>query len=185
MVVYGQNGAGKTSFIDAIEYVVHNGKLAHLTHEYSGRNQEKAIPNTHTPTDRNTEFSIKFKDETELHVMIKRNGTHAKSGAEAVNMGAWDYRRTILRQDEVAEFIHSRKGEKYSALLPLFGLRELEIAAENLRQLASTIRQQSKLTEKQVEVRLSTAKREQIFGDDTDNTIQTKLAACHLSIVPS
>ena len=110
MVVYGQNGAGKTSFIDAIEYVVHNGKLAHLTHEYSGRNQEKAIPNTHTPTDRNTEFSIKFKDETELHVMIKRNGTHAKSGAEAVNMGAWDYRRTILRQDEVAEFIHSRKG---------------------------------------------------------------------------
>jgi hypothetical protein len=90
----------------------------------------------------------------------------------------------VLRQDEVAEFIHSRKGEKYSALLPLFGLHELEIAAENLRQLARTIGQQSKLSEKRVEIRLTTAKRNQIFGDDADDTIQTKLAECHKKYCP-
>jgi len=133
IVVYGQNGTGKSSFVDAIEYVVNKGKLGHLTHEYSGRYQEKAIPNTHTPSDRNTEFCIKFQDNSELKVAIASDGTHSKTGAEAINMEAWDYRRTVLRQDEVAEFIRSRKGDKYSALLPLFGLHELEVAAENLR----------------------------------------------------
>ena len=111
MVVYGQNGAGKSSFIDAIEYVINNGKLAHLTHEYSGHNQEKAIPNTHTPAGRSTEFWVKFQDDAELNMKIAPDGTHAKAGAEAIAMDAWDYRRTILRQDEVAEFIRSRKGE--------------------------------------------------------------------------
>src|SRR3989344_5052579 len=91
MVVYGQNGAGKSSFVDAVEYVVNNGKLAHLTHEYSGRYQEKGIPNTHTPADRNTEFWVKFQDNAELNVKIARDGTHTKVGAEAINMGAWDY----------------------------------------------------------------------------------------------
>jgi hypothetical protein len=55
----------------------------------------------------------------------------------------------VLRQDEVAEFIRSSKGGKYSALLPLFGLHELEVAAENVRQLARAVEQQSKLEHKQ------------------------------------
>ena len=125
LVVYGQNGAGKSSFVDAIEYVVNKGKLGHLTHEYSGRNQEKGIPNTHTPADRSTEFSITFQDDAELKIKIARNGSHTQAGAKAVNMAGWDYRRTVLRQDEVAEFIRSSKGGKYSALLPLLGLHEL------------------------------------------------------------
>ena len=31
--------------------------------------------------------------------------------------------------DEVAAFIHDTKGGKYSALLPLLGLHEMEVAA--------------------------------------------------------
>jgi len=50
-----------------------------------------------------------------------------------------------LRQDEVAEFIRSRKGEKYSGLLPLFGLHDLEVAIENLRQLVRAIERKSAL----------------------------------------
>jgi hypothetical protein len=179
IVVYGQNGAGKSSFVDSIEYVTHNGRLLHLTHEYSGRNQENAIRNTHTPADRNTEFWITFQDESELNVKIARNGTHTKSGDELINMGAWDYRRTVLRQDEVSEFIHSRKGEKYSALLPLFGLHELEVAAENLRQLSRVVDEQSKLREKRGAFGQTTAKRKQVFGEDTDAMIAAKISVLH------
>jgi AAA15 family ATPase/GTPase len=87
MVVYGQNGAGKSSFVDAVEYVVTDGKLAHLTHEYSGHNQEKAIRNTHTPAGQSTEFWITFEDDAELHVKIAPNGTHTNAGAQGINMG--------------------------------------------------------------------------------------------------
>lgn len=84
MVVYGRNGAGKSSFVDAIEYVINKGKLAHLSHEYSGRNQEKAIPNTHIPADRSTEFWIKFQDDAELNIKIAPDGTHTKTGGKTV-----------------------------------------------------------------------------------------------------
>ena len=133
MVVYGVNGSGKSSFVDAIEYVLNGGRIGHLAHEYSGKHQERAIPNTHKPQGRKTELGIKFKDDSELKIEIKQGGSWTSSGAEAVAMGTWDYRRTLLRQLEVAAFIHETKGGKYSALLPLLGLDQMEIAAENLR----------------------------------------------------
>ena len=179
MVVYGQNGAGKSSFVDAVEYAINKGKLAHLTHEYSGRNQERAIPNTHTPADRSTEFWVQFQNDAELNVKIAANGTHAKIGADAVAMDAWDYRRTILRQDEVAEFIRSRKGEKYSALLPLLGLHELEVAAQNLRHLARIVEQQSKLAQKQGATSQTVIKRKEAFADEDDGAIENRVGALH------
>jgi energy-coupling factor transporter ATP-binding protein EcfA2 len=184
MAIYGQNGAGKSSFVDAVEYVVNNGKLAHLTHEYSGRNQEKAIGNTHTPAGRSTEFWITFRDDAELHVKIAPNGTHVTDAAQGINIGAWDYRRTVLRQDEVAEFIRSSKGGKYSALLPLFGLHELEVAAENVRQLARVIEQQSKLAQKQGALQQTISRRKQVFGSDADEAIEAKIAASQTKYCP-
>jgi len=176
LAVYGPNGSGKSSFIDAIEYVIGNGKVGHLSHEYSGRHQEKAIPNTHIPDGQKTEFWIGFADDTELHVKITANGNHAIAGAEAINMPGWNYQRTVLRQDEVADFIRSRKGDKYSALLPLFGLHELEVAAENLRQLARSVEQQSKLAQKQGALQATTAKRQAAFGNDTNEAIAAGIA---------
>lgn len=184
MVVYGQNGAGKSSFVDAVEYIINNGKLAHLTHEYSGRNQEKAVLNTHTPGDQETELWVKFQNDAELNIKIAPNGTYAKAGAEAIAMDTWAYRRTILRQDEVAEFIRSRKGEKYSALLPLFGLHELEVAAENLRQLARVVEQQSELGQKQGAFNQIAVIRTQFFGDDSNEAVEKKVEALHKKYCP-
>jgi energy-coupling factor transporter ATP-binding protein EcfA2 len=179
MVVYGQNGAGKSSFVDAIEYVVKKGKLAHLAHEYSGTNQARAVPNTHTPEDCNTELSIRFQNSTKLRVQIARNGTHTRSGAEAIDMPSWDYRQVVLRQDEVSRFIHDTKGEKYSALLPLFGLHEMELAAENARQLGKAIEQQSQLAHKQGALSQTVTKRRGAFGDASNETIVGTIAALH------
>ncbi len=179
MVVYGQNGSGKSSFVDAVEYVINDGKIRHLAHEYSGRRQEKAVPNTHKPKDRKTELRIKFEDNSELKTEIKPSGFSTTSGAEGVTIRTWDYGRTVLRQDEVATFIHDTKGDKYSALLPLLGLHQMEVAAENLRQLAKTVEQQSNLMEAKITLKEVNNKRKATFGADSDEQILKKIEELH------
>lgn len=46
VVVFGENACGKSSFIDAVEYIISKGKVAHLQHEYSGTQQCNSIKNT-------------------------------------------------------------------------------------------------------------------------------------------
>lgn len=184
-VVYGQNGSGKSSFIDAIEYAISDGKLRHLSHEYSGRHQELAIPNTHTPDDKQPEFQIEFADDSRFDVRISRDGTHTRSGADAAGIGTWDYQRTVLRQDEVAAFIGSRKGERYSTLLPLLGLGELEIAAENVRQLVRPVEQQSRLAQNQGVLGAGAQTRQKAFGKRTDAEVEAEVAALHKKYCPN
>lgn len=181
MVVYGVNGSGKSSFVDAVEYVLNDGKINHLTHEYSGKRQEKAILNTHQPPDRKTELTIKFSDNSELTTEIQKDGTWTSSGAESTAMNTWDYQRTVLRQEEVTEFIHNTKGEKYSALLPLLGLYPLEVAAENLRKLAKSVAEQAKLEGIKTVLKEVKTKREVTFGTDRDDQIMTRIGELHAS----
>lgn len=185
MVVYGVNGSGKSSFVDAVEYVLNDGKIGHLAHEYSGKRQEKAVPNTHKPQGRKIELRIKFKDDSELKTEITQDGSPRSSGVEAVAMRTWDYRRTVLRQDEVGAFIHDTKGGKYSALLPLLGLHQMEVAAENLRQLAKSVNEQSKLRETKVTLKEVETKRLATFGTDSDGQILAKLQELHAKYCPN
>jgi len=152
VVVYGPNGAGKSSFVDAIEYFLCHGKIGHLSHEYSGKKQEKGVINTHKPTLKPTRATLAFVDKSRANVDVKSNGTFSTSGHGLSHVTGLDYRRVVLRQDEVAAFISSAKGEKYSALLPLLGLEELEFAAESVRQLAKRIARLNDLDGKQREL---------------------------------
>lgn len=181
LVVYGENASGKSCFVDAVEYVLRNGKIGHLAHEYSGKHQEKGIHNTHKPKGQKTELRIKFENDSELKLVIHSDGSFISSGAETIAMNTWDYGRTVLRQDEVAAFIHDTKGGKYSALLPLLGLHQREIAAENLRQLAKSVEKQSKLTEAKTTLTRINTKRKDTFGADDDDQILKKIGDLHSS----
>ena len=171
MVVYGENGSGKSSFVDAVEYVLNNGSVEHLKTEYSGSRQVNAIPNTHKPANARTTLRFKFQDDSHLEFDFNPNGSSNKSGGEAIAMGEWEYRQTVLRQDEVAKFIHDTKGGKYSALLPLFGLHKLEVAAENLRKLRRTVENEAKVGEKRARLQQSTNQRQATFADQSDEQI--------------
>jgi recombinational DNA repair ATPase RecF len=175
-VIYGENGAGKSSFVDAIEYVLNDGKIGHLSHEYSGRHQEKGVINTHTPADANAVLAIALDDDSELRADIKRNGTAAVTGAASPTVQGWDYRRTVLRQDEVAAFIRSTKGGKYSEILPLLGLRPLEFAAENVRQLAKALERQGRVRESKAQLEMIKARRDAVFGGSSDPDIVKTIA---------
>ena len=171
MVVYGENGSGKSSFVDAVEYAIKAGSIEHLRTEYSGSNQARAIPNTHKPDVSKTALKFKFKDGAELKIDFDPNGSSKVSGADKMAMSNWEYRQTVLRQDEVSRFIHDTKGEKYSALLPLFGLHKMEIAAGNLRQLARSVETEAKLTEKKTNLQQVENQKKDAFGTLGDEAI--------------
>jgi recombinational DNA repair ATPase RecF/predicted RNA-binding Zn-ribbon protein involved in translation (DUF1610 family) len=163
IVLYGENGAGKSSFVDAIEYNISDGKIKHLTHEYSGRKQEKGIINTHTPTGTNSQIKITLEDNSVIEANILKNGSNTTTPFPSL-ISMWDYRCTILRQNELADFIADTKGNKYSALLPLLGLSHLEITAENLRRLEKTIVIQGKYDEKKADIERARAEMKTVFG---------------------
>lgn len=184
MVVYGENGSGKSSFVDAVEYLLHHGKIGHLTHEYSGKHQEKALSNTLRPAGCQTEIDISFMNGSEVKARIAADGSSTTSGAKSAALETWDYRRTVLRQDEVSAFIHETKGGKYSALLPLLGLSEMEVAAENLRQLAKMVEQVSKVVEIKSALREVELKRKAAFGTSTHDQILKRIADLHTAYCP-
>jgi len=182
VVAYGENGAGKSSFVDAVEFLMSDGKIRHLAHEYSGRRQERGIINTHTPKAEKAKLAVSLADGAEVKAEIDQNGKYGCSGMEALK--DWDYGRMVLRQDEVAAFIHGTKGDKYSALLPLFGLHPLELAARNVRQLAKETERQFEITTIRDSLNQVEANRKRIFDDDDDATILTKINALHAKHAP-
>ena len=84
----------------------------------------------------------------------------------------------------VAEFIRERKGDKYSALLPLLGLHHMEIAAENLRQLAKSIEGQANLNEKKYSLKLLKTRRQNAFGAADDDQVFRKIVELHVKYCP-
>jgi hypothetical protein len=164
MVVYGANGSGKSSFVDAVEYVLNNGSIEHLKTEYSGSHQVNAIPNTHKSEASKTALRFKFKDDSELKIDFRQNGSSKSSGTQAIAMGEWEYRQTVLRQNEVSEFIHDTKGKKYSALLPLFGLHKMEVAADNLRKLVKSVETESRINQNETKLEQVENQRKDVFG---------------------
>ena len=171
MVVYGENGSGKSSFVDAVEYVVNNSGIEHLKNEYSGLHLVNAIPNTHKSASDNTTLKFHFRDDSQLNVDFRSNGSSKLSGAEHIGMPNWHYRQTVLRQDEVSRFIHDRKGEKYSALLPLLGLTAMEFAAENLRKLIRRVEVESHIVENKTELKQMEQRQIDTFGSQAHEDI--------------
>jgi len=174
LVLYGENGAGKSSFVDAIEYNINNGRINHLAHEYSGKKQEKAVINTHIPENQSGHITITLDDDSSVETKIQKNGSFSVN-PKTSDIGSWNYQRTILRQNEVADFIANTKGDKYSALLPLLGLSYLEIIAENLRKIEKNISVVGTLDVKRMEIDGIDLKRKRVFKSATKISIETDL----------
>ncbi|HEX9896319.1 MAG TPA: hypothetical protein VGA85_01485 [Dehalococcoidales bacterium] len=171
VVVYGSNGAGKSSFADALEYIIRNGKVAHLTLKGIGSKQEKGIINTHKPSDCASTATIIFDDDVKVYVNIDNYGT-LSFGSEPSNfagfMQTWQLERLLLRQDEVANFIVDTPGGKYSVLLPLLGLDDLERAADNMTKLSKQISEIGELSLNRYKIKELRPKVEEYFTDTSD-----------------
>lgn len=179
-VVFGVNGAGKSSFVDGIEASLCGGKVGHLGHEYSGRNQEKGLVNTERPPNAATNVEIALSDGSKA-TSRWTTGAAIMSSEGPTRAADWDYRRTALRQEELSDFIRATKGAKYSAVLPLLGLSNLEAAGENLHKLAQTVDRKSELPAMRSQVNLARERRKEAFGDKTNDQLLVRLEELRLT----
>ncbi|MFH0848839.1 MAG: ATP-binding protein [archaeon] len=74
LVVYGENGSGKSSFVDAIEYIIAEGRIEHLAHEYSGHKQILGTRNTHTPDAASSRIRLELEDDRTITAEILPQG---------------------------------------------------------------------------------------------------------------
>ncbi len=167
VAVFGANGAGKSSFVDAVEAILCSGKVGHLSHEYSGRNQERGLINTARPIGVNADVCVELADGSASGLRWGK-GAAVKYAAGSTTLSDWAYRRTALRQEELSGFIQSTKGAKYSAVLPLLGLSHLEVVAENLHKLVKAIERKSGVSDLKQKVLLSQEQRQEVFAEQTD-----------------
>ncbi len=177
VVVYGDNGAGKSSFVDAVEYLA-TGKVGHLAHEYSGSRQEKGIRNTHAPAGVNSEIQIVFHDNTSVGASISPTGHPSFSSKPSPLMAVfqgWDKQGLLLRQDEVAKFVHDSKGDKYSSLLPLLGLESWEAAAKHFASLHQKTAVKAKTEAKRYELQATVESTSIHFDALTEDAVYEKL----------
>lgn len=184
LVVYGPNGAGKSSFVDAIEYATRAGKISHTAHEYSGTKSVLSVRNTHAPAGVSSRLRFVLGDASTYDVEIKPDGSWSASGGGATQIGAWDYKRIVLRQDEVSQFIHGTKGEKYSALLPLIGQGDLETTATNLKNLGRAVHVEAGTADLKARLDLLKAKNARVFGAATREEILVRLQSHYTTYCP-
>jgi RecF/RecN/SMC N terminal domain len=174
MVIYGCNGAGKSTFVDGVEYILRGGKIDHLAHEYSGLKQEKGILNTHKPSASKAMVKLTFSNGASVEYQIADSGVFQRDDKNAVNPETWDIDKILLRHANLSEFITAPKSEKYNTLLPLLGLHNLEVYAQNIRDLKRTVESESKVPVKESEAdalvatwrgKFGKKKADQIIGD--------------------
>lgn len=173
-VIYGANGAGKSSFVDGMEAMLCAGKVGHLGHEYSGRNQEKGLINVARPAGQLTKVEISLADGSS-EMLTWQTSAPVRVAKDATVIGHWDYRRTALRQEELSAFVRDTKGEKYNAVLPLLGLSRLESVADNLHKVVKAIERQGDLQSLRAKVDLATDRRKEVFGDQTSEQLFLRL----------
>ncbi len=186
VAIYGANGSGKSTFSDALEYMVKKGKIRHLRHEYSGTHQEKGVINTHAPDGATSLINIDFEGGISIGTIIAKDGvpSFASSPPDFIEfMQQWELEQLILRQDEVATFVIKQKGDKYSALLPLLGLEDLEEAANNLNKLSQHIKAEGRLTEKQATLGSLKQEASRWLPDFSDTTVSNFLEALSRSYI--
>ena len=182
VVVFGQNGAGKSSFVDAVEANTSGGKVAHLSHEYSGRFQEKGLVNTARPRGQATYAEVALVDGSKS-VLQWTTGAASRPPASSIDLSTWDNRRTVLRQEELSEFIRATKGDKYSAILPLLGLDSLEAAAENLRRIMRAIDRNAELQALRALISSARAQRLEVLGEMDGEQLHVRLEQLRVQYV--
>jgi DNA repair exonuclease SbcCD ATPase subunit len=145
--IYGDNGSGKSSFVDGFEYNVTKGKIHHLKNEYSDLYLNNCVRNIETPSSQQCIAKICFEKSDFVQSEIPESGKFKFTGSSAEfleKIQSWNIQKHVLRQNEVADFIQSTKTEKYSILSPLLGLQGMEDVATNLIKIKESMLKKAK-----------------------------------------
>lgn len=153
MVIFGENGYGKSSFVDAIECFLGN-RIEHLERENVGRGayRHRALPGDSVAT-----VEVEFSDSrcsSVLTIDANRHIRHGNTTAEFRDFLARGQReRVILRQRELSNFVDKTKREKLQDIAPLLGLECVDDLRNQLRSASRELAQDVQSVEARLEER--------------------------------
>jgi energy-coupling factor transporter ATP-binding protein EcfA2 len=139
VAVYGDNGTGKSTIADALEWFF-TGGIEFLSHE--GR--ERAIRNLGGRGGGETSVELVTSGQLGGKVVFPD-----ERGPEAFEIAS---RETfLLRGRSLADFINKTKGDKWKALAELLGLEAMETLRSDLQRARGDIKKRSKAAEEALE----------------------------------
>ncbi|MBI5204702.1 MAG: hypothetical protein HZA11_07285 [Nitrospirae bacterium] len=131
IVLYGDNGTGKSSITDSIEWFYY-GKIAHLSGEEIGKLGLEALRNISLPDDKKGSLEIKYSNSSlncskniEIKKGILKTDSTNKNTSFVEFIKASQRERLILHYAELVNFILSTKTEKLANVSEIIGFSEV------------------------------------------------------------
>lgn len=131
VLIYGDNGSGKSSFADALEWFYYD-KVKHLTSEEIDIKGITALRNTFLSDDQDAYFDLKYSDskyDSKKRLFLKKSKltsehSNASHGFKDY-LGASLKENFILRYKDLLRFILSTKAEKLEEISQIIGFSEV------------------------------------------------------------
>ena len=150
IVLYGDNGTGKSSITDAIEWFYY-GKIAHLSSEEIGKLGIEALRNISLPDDKEGSLEIKYSDSglncsknIEIKKGVLKTDSTNKNASFLEFIKESQKENLILRYKELVNFILNTKAEKLANLSEIIGFAEVTSTRTVLKKALSDLSRELK-----------------------------------------
>lgn len=124
-VIFGRNGHGKSTFVDALEFYI-DGSIEHLQRENVAR---AAYRNRAISEEEMSSVRVEFSEAGlggSVQISADQRLTPSSDSESAVTLRlALAEEMVILRHQDLARFVNMTKGEKLAEIAPLIGLAAL------------------------------------------------------------
>lgn len=151
ILIYGDNGSGKSSITDGLEWF-YTDQVEHLSTEEIGRKGIAALRNIFLPEDKEASVDIKFSDKkynSKKRLYLKRGaliGEHSNLGEEfGPYLAASNIKNLILRYQALLEFILYAKNDKLREISLIIGFEEVTKTRDVLKKATGDLKKEIKL----------------------------------------
>ena len=146
ILLYGENGSGKSSVTDALEWFYYD-KIEHLSSEEIGRKGLEGLRNIHIADSEDGFISMEYSD-SKLNSSKVISQTDSKFTTSQTNnsneflsfLDESKKEQIILRYRDLVSFILATKSEKLTALSEIIGFSEVIKTRDALRKSFSALK---------------------------------------------
>ncbi|MCP4219503.1 MAG: hypothetical protein GY765_33015 [bacterium] len=148
MLVYGDNGAGKSTVADVVEWFFHD-RIDHLSNEEIGRGGLEALRNVFLPQEQAGTADIRFSNSEcnsckSIYYKKSTLKSQHSNGEATFNDYIKNSRKEnlVLRSKELADFVLASKKDKMVELSDIIGFSKVSAVREILRRSAGELKRE-------------------------------------------